>query len=67
MQTLEVSVFLKDMNTQSNFVKFYLTEEQYKIFRYVCQPILNMDYVGTRYDRNNIPDYLTEKLGFKKE
>ena len=67
MQTLEVSVFLKDMNIQNNFVKFYLTEEQYKIFKYVSQPILNMDYVGTRYDRNNIPNYLADKLGFKKE
>ena len=67
MRTLEVSVFLKDMNIHNNFVKFYLTEEQYKIFKYVSQPILNMDYGGIRYDRNNIPNYLADKLGFKKE
>ena len=66
-QTLEVSVFLKDMNIQHNFVKFYLTEEKYKIFRYVSQPVLNIDYVGTRYDRNNIPDFLAEKLEFQKD
>ena len=67
LQTLEVSIFLKDMNTQSNFVKFYLTEGQYKIFRYVSQPVLNVDYVGTRYNRDNIPDDLAKKLGFQKE
>ena len=67
LKTLEVSIFLKDMNTQSNFVKFYLTDEQYKIFRYVSQPVLNVDYVGTRYNRDNIPDDLAEKLGFQKE
>ena len=67
MKTLEVSVFLKDMNIHNNFVKFYLTEKQYKIFKYVSQPILNKDYVGTRYDRNNIPNYLADKLGFIKE
>ena len=67
MKTMEVSVLLKDMSIQSSFVKFFLTEEQYKIFKYVSQPILNKDYAGTRYDRNNIPDCLAEKLGFRKE
>ena len=66
MQTLEVSVFLKDMNIQSHFIKFYLTEEQYKIFRYISQPILTKNYAGTRFDRDNIPDYLADKLGFIK-
>ena len=42
--------------------KLLLDEDQQKIFDYIFKPILSYNYIGTRYNGQNLPTKIKEKL-----
>ena len=62
MEYIDIISYLKNTHSGQMRSKLILNEDQKKIFDYIFKPILSKSFLGTRYNNNNIPQKIKEKL-----
>jgi hypothetical protein len=62
MEYIDVISYLKNTHSGQMRSKLMLNEDQKKVFDYIFKPILSKSFLGTRYNNNNIPQKIKEKL-----
>ena len=59
---IDIFSYLKHAHSDEMKSKLLLDEDQQKIFDYIFKPILSYNYIGTRYNGQNLPTKIKEKL-----
>ena len=59
---IDIFSYLKHSHSDEMKSKLLLDEDQQKIFDYIFKPILSYNYIGTRYNGQNLPTKIKEKL-----
>ena len=59
---MDIFSYLKHAHSDEMKSKLLLDEDQQKIFDYIFKPILSYNYIGTRYNGQNLPTKIKEKL-----
>ena len=67
MNYMDILGYLKHLFSEDQKHKLLLNEEQQKIFDYIFKPILSYNYIGTRYNGQNLPTKIKEKLFGEKK
>ncbi len=62
MSHIDIFSYLKHAHSDEMKSKLYFDEVQQKIFDYTFKPILSYNYIGTRYNGQNLPTKIKEKL-----
>ena len=62
MSHIDIFSYLKHAHSDEMKSKLLLDEDQQKIFDYIFKPILSYNYIGTRYNGQNLPTKIKEKL-----
>jgi hypothetical protein len=62
MEYIDIISYLKNTHSGQMRSKLILNEDQKKIFDYIFKPILSKSFLGTRYNNNNLPQKIKEKL-----
>ena len=62
MSHIDIFSYLKHSHSDEMKSKLLLDEDQQKIFDYIFKPILSYNYIGTRYNGQNLPTKIKEKL-----
>ena len=67
MNYMDILGYLKHLFSENQKHKLLLNEDQQKIFDYIFKPILSHNYIGTRYNGQNLPTKIKEKLFGEKK
>ena len=67
MNYMDILNYLKHLFSEAQKHKLLLNEDQQKIFDYIFKPILSYNYIGTRYNGQNLPTKIKEKLFGEKK
>ena len=67
MNYMDILGYLKHLFSEDQKHKLLLNEDQQKIFDYIFKPILSYNYIGTRYNGQNLPNKIKEKLFGEKK
>ena len=67
MNYMDILGYLKHLFSENQKHKLLLNEDQQKIFDYIFKPILSYNYIGTRYNGQNLPNKIKEKLFGEKK
>ena len=67
MNYMDILGYLKHLFSEDQKHKLLLNEDQQKIFDYIFKPILSHNYIGTRYNGQNLPTKIKEKLFGEKK
>ena len=67
MNYMDILGYLKHLFSENQKHKLLLNEDQQKIFDYIFKPILSYNYIGTRYNDQNLPNKIKEKLFGEKK
>ena len=67
MNYMDILGYLKHLFSENQKHKLLLNEDQQKIFDYIFKPILSYNYIGTRYNGQNLPTKIKEKLFGEKK
>ena len=59
---IDIFSYLKHAHSDEMKSKLLLDEDQQKIFDYIFKPILSYNYIGTRYDGQDLPTKIRESL-----
>ena len=59
---MDIFSYLKHAHSDEMKSKLLLDEDQQKIFDYIFKPILSYNYIGTRYDGQDLPTKIRESL-----
>jgi len=59
---IDIFSFLKHSHSNEMKSKLLLDEDQQRIFDYIFKPILSYNFIGTRYNGQNLPAKIKEKL-----
>ena len=59
---IDIFSYLKHSHSHEMKSKLLLDEDQQKIFDYIFKPILSYNFIGTRYNGQNLPTKIKEKL-----
>ena len=59
---IDIFSYLKHAHSDEMKSKLLLDEDQQKIFDYIFKPILSYNFIGTRYNGQNLPTKIKEKL-----
>ena len=59
---IDIFSYLKHSHSNEMKLKLLLDEDQQKIFDYIFKPILSYNFIGTRYNGQNLPTKIKEKL-----
>ena len=62
MSHIDIFSYLKYAHSDEMKSKLLLDEDQQKIFDYIFKPILSYNYIGTRYDGQDLPTKIRESL-----
>ena len=62
MSHIDIFSYLKHAHSDEMKSKLLLDEDQQKIFDYIFKPILSYNYIGTRYDGQDLPTKIRESL-----
>ena len=62
MNYMDILGYLKHLFSENQKHKLLLNEDQQKIFDYIFKPILSYNYIGTRYNGQNLSTKIKEKL-----
>ena len=59
---IDIFSYLKHSHSDEMKSKLLFDEDQQKIFDYIFKPILSYNFIGTRYNGQNLPTKIKEKL-----
>ena len=59
---IDIFSYLKHSHSDEMKSKLLLDDDQQKIFDYIFKPILSYNFIGTRYNGQNLPTKIKEKL-----